>query len=377
MADKVNICLLGDVTCDKPMLGALSECGYDFTKSFESVKTIWADDDLVIANLETVFAGAEEGYNPRAYCYNSPDALAEAIKSAGINFLTTANNHSFDCHLEGIARTIDILDKNGILHTGTFKEKQRLDQRYKVVDINGIKVAVVTFTYAMNMTGIKEAKIDSVDDYINLLKTVEITEEKKSVVEKIVPLKVRNRVFQWIKKAQGLPTVDRYSDNFALLKKDDDKLFRAIQILKEARTESDFVVCTIHSGGQFNTTPGTHTQYLVNRLLPYSDIIACHHAHVLQPIVYQDGKIVAYSLGGMNMSPSAKYISYSVPYEYSAALKITLSKDGNSKVSVTDSSVSLITAREDDKHYVSMYPVDADSAADRIRYNMAANNIRI
>ena len=38
----------------------------------------------------------------------------------GVNCVTTANNHCLDQGLEGLVRTIKELDRNQVLHTGTF-----------------------------------------------------------------------------------------------------------------------------------------------------------------------------------------------------------------------------------------------------------------
>jgi poly-gamma-glutamate synthesis protein (capsule biosynthesis protein) len=102
--------------------GVRSYCdqnGYDHL--FDGVRSTLQGHDLVVANLETVLSQAGDGDrnslnlvlnrgNPRA---------AAAIKAAGINLLTLANNHIFDYGPRGIDDTIAALDEAGLAHCGT------------------------------------------------------------------------------------------------------------------------------------------------------------------------------------------------------------------------------------------------------------------
>jgi poly-gamma-glutamate synthesis protein (capsule biosynthesis protein) len=68
---------------------------YNYDNFFTQVKGILSQGNWVIANLETPLAGAEARYTGYPL-FNAPDALADAIKGAGFNILTTANNHALD-----------------------------------------------------------------------------------------------------------------------------------------------------------------------------------------------------------------------------------------------------------------------------------------
>ena len=126
-----------------------SETGeYDFMHNFSDVKKYFADSDLVIGNFETVLGGEEIGYSDYP-CFNTPDAFLDAVKDAGFNFLTTANNHCMDKGINGLLRTLDKLDEAGIDHTGTFRSQEERDNIF-VKDYNGIKIAIVSYTYGTN-----------------------------------------------------------------------------------------------------------------------------------------------------------------------------------------------------------------------------------
>ena len=48
----------------------------------------------------------------------SPDDSVKMLLQMGINAVSLANNHSCDCDLAGLYHTMDVLDRNGILHFG-------------------------------------------------------------------------------------------------------------------------------------------------------------------------------------------------------------------------------------------------------------------
>ena len=77
-----------------------------------------SEADYAIANLEVTLAGPPYKGYPR---FSSPDALATACKNSGIDVLVTSNNHSCDRGINGILRTLDVLDSLEIKHTGTFR----------------------------------------------------------------------------------------------------------------------------------------------------------------------------------------------------------------------------------------------------------------
>lgn len=126
---------------------------YDFTPFFTQVKPIIESADLAIGNLETTISGEDKKYTGYPM-FNSPDTLLDALKWTGFDVLTTCNNHCLDRYEAGLISTIENLDKRGLLHTGTFKEKEDRD-KILTVDVKGIKVAILAYTYGTNGIPIK------------------------------------------------------------------------------------------------------------------------------------------------------------------------------------------------------------------------------
>lgn len=224
-----------------------SETGvYDFSHNFSQIKKYFADSDLVIGNLETVFAGEDRGISDYP-SFNTPDSFANALKDAGFNLLTTANNHCMDKGTDGLNRTIEVLDDLGIDHFGTYLSKEKRDA-ILVKDVNGIKIAFLSYTYGTN----------------------------------------------------GIPVSLDYSVNLI----DGGKMEADI---KRARGMADLVVVMPHMGNEYEETVRDEYKALADKMFAAgADIILASHPHVLQPMEYRtitnsdgttrDGFII-YSLG--------------------------------------------------------------------------------
>ena len=94
----MKITLLPDIMCEPPVLKAAKRRGgkYDFCGVFAHTKELIGESDYVIGNLETPLAGKEAGYTNTHICFNAPDEYADALIDAGVDLVSTANNHTFD-----------------------------------------------------------------------------------------------------------------------------------------------------------------------------------------------------------------------------------------------------------------------------------------
>lgn len=140
---------------------------YDFMHNFQDMKKYFESADLVIGNLETVFAGEEAGISNYP-CFNSPDSFLYSLKDAGFDLLTTANNHCMDKKMAGALRTLDLLDDLDIAHVGTYRSQEERDNIY-MREVNGIKIAFLSYTYGTNGISIPESWLVNILDE-NLIK---------------------------------------------------------------------------------------------------------------------------------------------------------------------------------------------------------------
>lgn len=141
----------GDLLMHKPVFDTCrkSDGSYDFESIFRYMKEYSAAYDYAVVNLETTFGGDDYPYqgNPT---FNCPDPFADSIVDAGYDMLLTANNHCSDTTSSGIKRTLELVREKGLATLGTQLNDE--EPKYSVVDVNGIKIGMLCYTYATGVT---------------------------------------------------------------------------------------------------------------------------------------------------------------------------------------------------------------------------------
>lgn len=220
---------VGDIMMHTPQLpGAFDKKTnrYNFKPFFAEVKPILEQGDWVIANLETPIAGVEYGYTGYP-TFNAPTELGEAIKDAGFNLITNANNHSLDKGESGVLRTLENLKKLGLPSKGTAASQEEADQAV-LSEKNGIVMGLLAYTYGTN--------------------GIPIPEGKPYLVSLI----------------------------------DEEKIKADIIRLREAG--ADFITVSLHFGTEYQIIPNEEQKRLARSLVAAgADIIAGSHPHVVQP----------------------------------------------------------------------------------------------
>lgn len=138
----------GDILMHLPVIntGLQSDGSYNFDRIFRYLNEYSASADYAVANLETTLAGTDNGYKYSGYpMFNCPDEIVDGLKDAGFDMLLTANNHCFDTRMVGYNRTIEVIREKGLLNLGTMLSPE--DAKYQIVDINGIKIGMMCYTY--------------------------------------------------------------------------------------------------------------------------------------------------------------------------------------------------------------------------------------
>lgn len=126
---------------------------WDFSQSFRYVKEILQKGDLTIGNLETMVSQSSplgmqiRRLEDRPYL-NAPASFLDALKYAGYDLLTMANNHNIDTGERGIYETLQNVEDWGFMHTGLFSSAE--DERYIIVEVNGIRIGIVSYASYFN-----------------------------------------------------------------------------------------------------------------------------------------------------------------------------------------------------------------------------------
>ena len=243
IVSKATVYAIGDILLhDAVYRAAETPNGYDFTSAFTSVKRQLSEADLTIANQESMIGGSELGLSSYP-AFNSPFEIGDALQDAGVDLVTTANNHTLDRGVKAIERSIAHWNQIGMPYTGSFQsDEDRATLR--VLEANDISFAFLAYTYGTN-----------------------------GVVPK-QPYHVN-----YIDLAQMGPDIE------------------------EAEANADVTVVSLHFGTEYEPLPNEEQQSLVQSLADLGvDVIIGHHPHVLQPPDVIEGAngqetFVIYSLG--------------------------------------------------------------------------------
>lgn len=271
---------IGDVMCHNTqyMNAYDSDTGtYDFSYVFDNISSYTKTADICIGNLETSFAGEDRGYSNYP-TFNSPDSLADSLKSIGVDVLSTAGNHALDMGFSGLSRTIDVLDKADISHLGTYKTQEDQD-KVLIKYVKGVKIAFIDYTYGTN--------------------GISVPSDKKFCINLI----------------------------------DKDLIKKHIETAKNQN--ADMIVACMHWGTEYQTKQNSEQEELADFLFQNGvNVIIGNHPHVIQPmekrtVTLEDGStrdgFVVYALGNFICDQNAVNTRDSIILN----LKITKHTDGS------------------------------------------------
>lgn len=165
---------------------------YEFNQDFTMVKDAVSKADLAVANFEITLGGPDKAYSGFP-CFNTPDSILDALKNAGFDFLVTANNHCYDTSFAGLKRTAKTIRDYGFGQAGTRADLSQ--KKYEVVDVNGIKLGMVNYTYETTsdqpdrkgMNGILMTA--EAGDYVNSFREDKLSDFYKEMEQNIKDMK--------------------------------------------------------------------------------------------------------------------------------------------------------------------------------------------
>lgn len=141
----ITLAFTGDVMLGRLMNDVLRSFGPRYP--WGNTLPILRSADLTLINLECVIAtdGRPWAKTPKVFFFRADPQAVEALKVAGIDYVSLANNHSMDFREDAMLEMIEILDKNGIAHAGAGKNIEEA-MRPAFLESKGIRLAVLSFT---------------------------------------------------------------------------------------------------------------------------------------------------------------------------------------------------------------------------------------
>ena len=148
--DDIRISAVGDIMLDGTARPVLQENGYDYP--FTHMCALLKDAHVVIGNLEGPLTTQGKADRSKTYAFRSPpDKVGAALKNAGFNVVTLANNHILDYGPQGLAQTMETLDAAGILYVGAGKDN-RAARRAATMVVHGQRIAFLGYSMTLPET---------------------------------------------------------------------------------------------------------------------------------------------------------------------------------------------------------------------------------
>lgn len=219
---------------------------YNYEHLFTNVKEQIESYDVAIVNQEVILGGTELGLSGYP-AFNGAFEVGDALVEAGFDVVLHATNHALDKGKKGLLKCLDFWETNypdiTVLGIQDSKEEQ---EEIPVIERNGIRVAILDYTYGTNGISLPEG----MPYVVNLL-------DKKKVASDI----------------------------------------------KKAKKCSDFILVTPHWGTEYLLTASSNQKWWANYFLACgADLVIGTHPHVIEPVEWvkdQAGNqmLVFYSIG--------------------------------------------------------------------------------
>ncbi|MBR4966183.1 MAG: CapA family protein, partial [Lachnospiraceae bacterium] len=149
---QISLVMVGDMLMHLKVTqsGLMEDGTYNYDHIFEHVKADISRADIALVNQEIILGGKELGYSGYPM-FNTAYELGDAIADAGFDVVLHATNHTMDKGRTGLLNCLNYWEENHpeIAVLGANKTQEEQDEIY-VYEQNGIKVAILNFTYGLN-----------------------------------------------------------------------------------------------------------------------------------------------------------------------------------------------------------------------------------
>lgn len=235
----------GDVMLSRHV-AARMRAANDPALPFRKIAPFFREADLAFVNLESPFSDKGQPPTGGMVFKAPPDGIA-GLELAGIDVVSTANNHTRDQHEYGLIYTLDWLEKHKIAPTGTGRDEAAA-RRGVVLTANTVKFGFLGYTYDQRNGNHKDD-----DARINGLDIVRLREDVAAI-----------------------------------------------------RKIANVTIVSMHAGVEYARAPHPSQQQFARAAIEAgATLVVGHHPHVVQPCEeYQTG-VICYSLGNLVFDQTA------------------------------------------------------------------------
>ena len=149
---EVSLVMVGDILMHTKVYesGLMEDGSYNYDHMFAQVKTDIEEADIAIVNQEVILGGRELGLSGYP-AFNAAFEVGDSLVDAGFDVILHATNHALDKGKKGLLNCIQFWEEQypDIAVLGIHESEEDAQEIY-VQEINGIRVAILNYTYGTN-----------------------------------------------------------------------------------------------------------------------------------------------------------------------------------------------------------------------------------
>ncbi|MDQ2774874.1 MAG: CapA family protein [Acidobacteriota bacterium] len=211
---------------------------HDSALPFRKLAPMMSAADITFINLETPFSDKGPYYPGGLIFHAAPDMIA-GLELAGVDIVSTANNHSRDCGPHGVEFTVSWLRSHGILPLGSSESADTTHQGV-VIQRKGVRFGFLGYTFDQQNGNWRD-----IDDRIAMADPAVMTRDVAAL-----------------------------------------------------RPRVDVVIVSMHSGIEYKPKPtATQIAFAHAAIDAGAKLVVGHHPHVIEPEESYRGGLIFYSLG--------------------------------------------------------------------------------
>ncbi len=238
-APEVRILFAGDIMLSR-YVGRLARQKHNPAWPLHEIADLFGSADIAFANLESPFSD-RGGAIDKGMVFRADPEMITALESAGIDVVSTANNHARDCGGYGIEYTLDLLAQHGILAAGT-GSSSKLAHEGVILARKGVGFGLLGYTFDQS-----NGNHQDVDDRVAMM--------------------------------------------------DPDRMRADVSSLLE---RADAVIVSMHAGIEYQAVPNALQRRFARAAIDAgASVVVGHHPHVVQPVERYGGGVIFYSLGNL------------------------------------------------------------------------------
>ncbi|PYT14894.1 MAG: hypothetical protein DMG59_15750 [Acidobacteria bacterium] len=239
-APKVTRLLFGGDVMLSRWVGRLARARRDPASPLRELAPLLRAADIAFVNLEAPFSDRGRPVE-RGMIFKAEPEMIGALELAGIDVVSTANNHARDCSRYGVEFTLDWLGKHGIAAAGSGKTGDAAHAG-TILTRNGLRFGFLAYTYDQS-----NGNHPDVDDRVAVLDTAWMRRDVARMLER-----------------------------------------------------ADIAIVSMHAGLEYSSRPNAQQVEFARAAIDAgARVVVGHHPHVVQSWERRGSGVIFYSLGNL------------------------------------------------------------------------------